>query len=217
MDRHRVLLADDHAMIREALRSLLSTAPNIEIVGEAADGREAIRLTGLLEPDLVLMDLCMPHINGTEAIAAIKQRQPQIRIIALTVHRTDEYVQAALDAGADGYVLKDDTHADLLAAIADVMHGKSYLSPAVAQQVLRGLVDPSSRNESLRTWDTLTVRERELLKLIAEGRRNREIAEYLALSPKTVEKHRANLMRKLDLHNASELTAFAIENKLVGA
>jgi DNA-binding NarL/FixJ family response regulator len=214
---HRVLIADDHAIIRAGLCSLLSTASEAEIVGEAKDGQEAIRMALLLKPDVVLMDLSMPHINGTEAIAEIKRCEPEIRIIALTVHNTEEYVWAALEAGADGYVLKDDTHSALLAAIDGVMLGRSYLSPAIAQHVIQGLLGQSAPHESSRSWDILTVRERELLKLIAEGKRNKDIAEYLALSPRTVEKHRASLMRKLDLHSAAELTAFAIENKLVGA
>jgi DNA-binding NarL/FixJ family response regulator len=218
MSRRTVLIADDHAILREGLKALLSSVPDLEVIGEASDGREAINLARLLTPDLVLMDLTMPHTNGTEAISAIKRRNPETRIIALTVHRTEEYVRATLDGGADGYVLKDDNHDELIAAIRHVLANRTYLSPSIAGNIVNGFLSRRpTRDVQSRTWDSLTTRERQILKLVAEGLKNREIAEYLSVSLKTVEKHRSNLMRKLDLHNASALTAFAIENNLVSS
>lgn len=214
----RLLIADDHTIVREGIRALLSHASHLEIVGEAADGQEAIRLTGALRADIVLMDLCMPGSNGTEAIAGIKRRCPEVKIIVLTVHKSPEHVRAALDAGADGYVLKEDTGSELLSAIQSIENGKSFLSPSICKQVVSSYLDigtvPTS-SPSSRSWSILTPRERQVLKLIAEGHNNREIAAYLSVSQKTVEKHRTNLMQKLDLHNAPAVTAYAIHCGLV--
>jgi DNA-binding NarL/FixJ family response regulator len=215
MANQTILIAEDHTLLREGLRALLSTSPELEIVGEASDGEEAASRARELAPDIVLMDLSMPNINGTEAIRAIKRRNPEIKIIALTVHRSEEYVRASLDAGADGYVLKDDTHHDLLTAIASVRKGRIYLSPGICDKVINGFLDRSATAPSSHSWTSLTERERGVLKLIAEGRKSREVAQYLSLSLKTVEKHRSNLMKKLDLHSVSALTTYAIENNLV--
>jgi DNA-binding NarL/FixJ family response regulator len=157
----------------------------------------------------------MPIINGTEAIRVIKQRNPEIKIIALTVHKSEEYVRATLDAGADGYVLKDDTSNDLLTSIRSVRKGKIHLSPGICDKIIIGYLDHPPKARPGRSWDQLTLREREVLKLIAEGNKNREIAEHLSVSIKTVEKHRCNLMKKLDLHNISALTTYAIDNGLI--
>jgi DNA-binding NarL/FixJ family response regulator len=211
----RVLIAEDHAILREGLRALLAQAPDLEVVGEAEDGRGAVRAASELRPDIILMDLSMPHMNGTEAIRAIKRRLPQTKIIALTGHKSEEYVRATLQAGADGYVLKDDTHHDLLSAIRSALKNGAYLSPAISRNVVLGYLKGEAASTGQTSWDRLTHRERGIVKLIAEGYKNREIAEYLSLSPKTVEKHRANLMRKLDLHNASAITAYAMEHGLV--
>ena len=217
MIKQKVLIAEDHAILREGLRALLSSSPDLEIIGEAGDGQQAINLARQLQPDIVLMDITMPNMNGTEAIRLIKRHSPDISIIALTVHKSEEYVRATLDAGANGYVLKDDTHNDLLNAISNVQKGNTYLSPGICDKVINGYLDnPSSATaHSSSSWSQLTVREREVTKLIAEGKKSREVAEYLSLSLKTVEKHRTNLMRKLDLHNVSAITKYAIENKLV--
>jgi DNA-binding NarL/FixJ family response regulator len=215
--RIRILIVDDHTLLREGLRALLASDPAFEVVGDVADCQEARRVVAAAQPDLILMDLSLPGMSGMDAIGAIKQRHPGVRIIALTVHRTDQYVHAALQAGADGYVLKDATHGELKLAIQSVLAGRGYLSPEVAHRIVRGYGDrdrPGSPSAHL-SWDCLSDRERQVLKLIAEGHRNKDIADYLSISSKTVEKHRSNLMRKLDLHNASALTAFAIENGLV--
>lgn len=216
MKMQRILLAEDHTILREGLRSLFAGEPDLEVVGEAADGHQAVQQANALQPDLVLMDLSMPRMNGTEAISAIKRRHPEIKIIVLTNHKAEEYVRAALDAGAGGYVLKDDSRLELLTAIRSVATGHSYLSPGVCSQVVSGFLGRAASPSSATTWDTLTEREREVIKLVAEGYKNREIAECLSVSIKTVEKHRSNLMRKLDLHSASALTTYAIENGLVG-
>ena len=213
--KYEIVIAEDHTILREGLRALLSSHPDFEVVGEAEDGREAIRRVEKLMPDLVLMDLSMPRMNGLEAIKEIKKRSPEVKIIALTVHKTEEYILATLQAGADGYALKDATHSELVMAIEHVLEGNSYLSPDISGKVIEGYLEGRKTLKTTSAWDTLTQREREILKLIAEGYKNREVADYLCISLKTVEKHRANLMKKLDLHNTAALTACAIEKGLV--
>ena len=210
-----IVLADDHTILREGLRALLTADPSFEIVGEARDGREAVRCVERLGPGLLLIDLSMPRMSGMDAIREIKKRYPDTKIIALTVHKTEEYLLTTLQAGADGFVLKDATHDELIMAIKNVMGGKSYLSPGVSEKIIEGYLDGKKSNRSLSSWDSLSQREREVLKLIAEGYKNKEIAEDLCISLKTVEKHRANLMKKLDLHNAATLTVYAVEKGLV--
>jgi len=213
--KRRIVIAEDHTILREGLRALLSVDPLFEIIGEAEDGRDAIRCVETLMPDLVLMDLSMPKMDGMEAIREIKQRFPETKILALTVHKTEEHILAALQAGADGYAVKDASHAELLVAIKSILSGKSYLSPGISGKVIEGYLAGKQTLKSSSSWDTLTQREREVLKLIAEGYKNKEIADYLCISLKTVEKHRSNLMRKLDLHNTAALTTFAMEKGLV--
>lgn len=212
---YRIVIAEDHTILREGLRAILSSNSEFEIVGEAEDGREAIRCVENINPDLVLMDLSMPRTNGLEAIKEIKKQNPEIKVMALTVHKTEEYILEALKGGADGYVLKDATQAELVLAIKNVLMGKRYLSPDISEKVIEGYLEGRKTVKTTSAWDTLTQREREILKLIAEGFKNKEVADYLCISLKTVEKHRANLMKKLDLHNAAALTAFAMEKGLV--
>ena len=211
--KYRLLIVDDHALFRAALRALLSNDANLEVVGEAGNGLDAVHAVGQLSPDLVLMDLTMPGMNGMEAIAAIKQRSPDVRILVMTLHKTEEFIHASLKAGANGYILKDSTSDELRLAISTVLLGKTYLSMEVSTKVVSGYV--GARADGKRSYDTLTQREREVLKLIAEGRSNRETAQFLTLSVKTVERHRTSLMTKLDLHNLAQLTAYAIEKRLV--
>ncbi|MBL7175629.1 MAG: response regulator transcription factor [Desulfobacteraceae bacterium] len=213
--QYRIVIAEDHTILREGLKSLLRADPDFDVVGEAEDGRDAIRCVQTHSPDLVLMDLSMPRMNGLDAIKEIKKQNPEAKIIVLTVHKTEEYVLTTLQAGADGYVLKDATHSELLMAIKNVLIGKRYLSPGISEKVIEGYLEGRKTIKTRSAWDTLTQREREILKLIAEGYKNKEIADYLFISLKTVEKHRANLMRKLDLHNAAALTAYAVEKGLV--
>ena len=211
----RIVLVEDHTILREGLRALLSADPKFKIVGEAADGREAIRQVEKLVPDLVMMDLSMPRMTGMDAIREIKKRCPATKIIALTVHEAEEYLRTTLQAGADGYVLKDATHVELKLAIQNVLNGKTYLSPSVSEKVIEGYLEGKNKQIPGSKLGLLSPREREVLKLIAEGYKNKEIAADLFISLKTVEKHRANLMKKLDLHNAAALTSFAIEQGLV--
>ncbi len=213
--KHRIVIAEDHTILREGLRSLLSSSPDFEVVAEAEDGREAIRCVEKLKPDLILTDLSMPRMNGMEAIREIKKQSPKTKILVLTVHKTEEYILATLKAGADGYLLKDSTHAELMMAVKNVISGKRYISPGISEKVIEGYVEGKKTLKPRTSWETLTQREREILKLIAEGYRNKEIADDLCISVKTVEKHRANLMEKLNLHNVQALTAFAIEKGLV--
>jgi DNA-binding NarL/FixJ family response regulator len=213
--KHRIVIAEDHTILREGLRSLLSSSPDFEVVGEAEDGREAIRCVEKLKPDLILTDLSMPRMNGMEAIREIKKQSPKTKILVLTVHKTEEYILATLKAGADGYLLKDSTHTELMMAVKNVISGKHYISPGISEKVIEGYVEGKKTLKPRTSWETLTQREREILKLIAEGYRNKEIADDLCISVKTVEKHRANLMEKLNLHNVQALTAFAIEKGLV--
>jgi DNA-binding NarL/FixJ family response regulator len=213
--KSRIVIAEDHTILREGLRSLLSSSQDFEIVGEAEDGHMAIQCVEKCNPDLILMDLSMPRMNGMDAIREIKRQSPQTKILVLTVHKAEEYILATLHAGADGYVLKDTTHTELVMAIRSVLMGKPYLSPGISEKVIEGYLEGRKTLKTRSSWETLTQREREILKLIAEGYKNKEIADYLCISPKTVEKHRANLMEKLDLHNVQALTTFAIEKGLV--
>ncbi len=213
--QYRIAIAEDHTILREGLRALLISEPDFDVVCEAGDGRDAIQCIEEHQPDLILMDLSMPRMNGLEAIKEIKKRSRTTMVMALTVHKSEEYILATLQAGADGYVLKDTTHSELVSAIRHVLSGKRYLSPGVSEKVIEGYLEEKRIVKTRTAWDTLTKREREILKLIAEGYKNKEIADYLCVSLKTVEKHRTNLMKKLDIHNVATLTAFAMEKGLV--
>lgn len=214
-EKKRVLIVEDHTLLRAGLKALLSQDTEIEIVGEAENGRDAVRMVASTSPDLVLTDLSMPGMNGIESIVDIKRRYPGVRVLVLTIHKTDEYIFEAMRAGADGYILKDASHDELRIAIRSVLNGKTYLSPDISAKVINGYLDTDKSSGPVSTWDTLTHREREVLKLVAEGHPNKFIADYFCLSIKTVEKHRSNLMKKLNLHNASMITAYAIERGLV--
>jgi len=213
--KQTIVIAEDYTILREGLRALISSNPDFEVVAEAGDGQEAINFVEKLKPDLVLMDLSMPRMNGMDAILEIRKRVPETKVVVLTMHKTEEHILAAFKAGADGYVLKDATHAELIMAAKNVLSGKRYLSPGISETVLQGYLEGRKTVKHRTSWETLTQREREILKLIAEGYRNKQIAEDLCVSVKTVEKHRANLMEKLDLHNVQGLTALAIEKGLV--
>ncbi|MDR3568102.1 MAG: response regulator transcription factor [Syntrophobacteraceae bacterium] len=210
----RIVLAEDHAILREGLKMLLSTDSSLEVVGEARDGMEAVRLVKSLKPDLVIMDLSMPVLDGVGATIEIKKISPSTKILVLTVHKTEERILNALESGADGYVLKDATHSELTLAIRDVFLGKGYVGSSIPQRVVEGYMEGAKSTKSRTSWETLTQREREIFTMIAKGNKNKEIADCLSISIKTVEKHRANLMRKLDLHSASSITLFAMEKGL---
>ena len=214
-EKKGLLIAEDHTLIREGLRSLLASHPDLEVIGEAADGREAVQQAEKLSPALVLMDLSMPRMSGVEAIREIKKKWPKMKVLALTVNDSEEYVLAALRAGAEGYILKNSTRDELVQAIQDVLAGKRVLSPGISEKVIEGYL-AGKKDVSLQSpWETLTRREREVLKLIGEGNKSKEIADYLCISLHTVEKHRSNLMEKLNLHSLSGLVSYAIEKGLV--
>jgi DNA-binding NarL/FixJ family response regulator len=210
-----IVIAEDHTILREGLKSLLASQPDLKIVGEAGDGLEAIRCVRDLRPDMILLDLSMPRMTGLDAIKEIKRINPDIKIIVLTVHSSEEYILATLQAGADGYVLKEAHSAELQTAIRHVLEGRRYLSPSISGTVIDGLLQGKKASAIRSSWETLTQREREILKLIAEGHKNKDIADLLCISVKTVEKHRANLMEKLGLHNVAALTALAAEKGLI--
>ena len=210
-----IVIAEDQNLVRQGLKALLSQGEQYEVVGEAEDGLEAIRVVAKLKPDLVLLDLAMPRMNGISAIREIKQKRPETKIVAITFHTSDEYILAAFESGVDGYCLKNDTHANLLLALKRVMAGKRYISPEVSDKILDGYLEGSRTVKSESAWETLTPREMEILKLVGEGYTSPEIADFLCISPKTVDKHRSNMMRKLDLHSAAALTAYALEKGLI--
>jgi len=214
-DTKKIIIAEDHRLFREGIKALLENNPELQIVGEAADGLEAIRCARKCKADLMILDLSMPKLGGISAIKEIKRQFPEIKILVLTIHQSDQYVLETFEAGADGYCLKDAGRNELRMAISSVLAGKTYLSPGISEQVMEGYIEGRKKLKTKTTWDTITQREREVLKLLGEGYQNKEIADLLNISVKTVEKHRANIMSKLDLHNAAALTAYAIEKGLV--
>jgi DNA-binding NarL/FixJ family response regulator len=206
----RILLADDHALVRQGFRLILETQPDMEVVGEAADGREAVELAQRMAPDVVIMDVGMPEMGGIEATRRLARCCPRAAVLALSMHKDSVYVREILRAGARGYLLKDAFDRDLLAAVRAVARGEGYLSPAVSEAVLsdyrRSVSDP---------LDLLTSREREVLQLLAEGKTNKDIASMLNLSIYTVDAHRGRIMEKLNLHSIGELVRFALRHGLI--
>ena len=218
MDKTKVLLAEDHTIVRKGLRSLLDKETGIEVVGEAEDGREAIVKAKKLHPDIVVMDIAMPGLNGLEATRQIKKRFSDIKIIILTMHANEEYILQSLKAGASGYLVKKAAPAELISAINAVHKGHSFLSPSISRMVIDEYIRRSKEiSEGEEGFEQLTVREREVLQLIAEGRKTREIAELLYISIKTVETHRAHIMNKLDIHSTAELTRYAIRKGIISS
>ncbi|MBK8598333.1 MAG: response regulator transcription factor [Holophagales bacterium] len=208
-----ILLVDDHRIVREGLRTLLGQQPDLTVVGEASDGRDAVAQACLLRPDVIVMDIAMPELNGVEATRLILAQLPAVRIVALSMYADRRFVAEILRAGALGYVLKDGAFEELALAIRTVTEGKTYLSPSIAGLVVEELVRRTETPGSP-SLGGLTPRERQVLKLLADGMRPREIAQELAISAKTVEVHKQNLMNKLEIHTASELTRFAIREGL---
>lgn len=210
-----ILIVDDHVLLREGLQSLLSAQAGMKVVGTAEDAEDGVEKISSLQPDVVLTDLAMPETGSVDAIRRIREAHPHIKIVALTFHKEDGYIHAALRAGADGYVLKDDSRDELVLAIRSVLSGKNYLSPAICDTVIDGYLSGVQKKQLEPSWHALTRRERQVIKMIAKGLKTREIAEVLSLSPKTVEKHRTNMMNKLDLHNVSAVTLYAIQSGLI--
>jgi two-component system response regulator NreC len=211
----RVMLVDDHTILREGVRALLASEPEIVVVGEASDGQEALDKVEALRPDIVLMDMVMPRMNGLEATGHIKRRHPEVKVLILSMYDDDEYVQQVIQAGASGYLLKGMAADDLILAIREVQAGSSFLNPTVAAKLIEDYVRRVRGDADDSTGEPLTAREREVLKLIAEGNTNQEIADVLCLSRKTVESHRSNIMRKLDLHDVTELVKYALRKGLI--
>jgi two-component system response regulator NreC len=213
--RVRVLVVDDHEIVREGIRMVLATDPELEVVGVASSGEEAIEKVRELEPDVVLMDIGMPGLSGFEATRRIRQSHPQTQVVALTVHDSEGYVFQMLQAGATGYVVKRAAAEDVIAAVKRAHQGEAVLHPSVAKLLIKDYLARVAKGEE-RSFDELSDREREILKLIAEGKTNREIADTLFLSIKTVQAHRANLMRKLGMHDRTELVKYAIRKGIIG-
>ena len=211
----RVVLVDHNNLFRLGLCSLIAAHDEFDVVAQASGGREAVLCSLNSDPNFVLMDIALADSSGLEIAAQIKRRQPQVKVVILTSLKTEDYVREALRAGADGYVLKDAALDELLMAMRCVAKGKPYLSPDVSMHVVQSFLNPAGSNAKSSRLDALTRRERSILQLIAEGRTNRTAAEFLSLSPKTVEKHRATLMHKLGLRNAAELTLIAVELGLI--
>ena len=215
MNPIRVLLADDHTLIRAGLRMVVVSQPDFTVVGEASDGREAVALAEQLKPDVVVMDIGMPSLNGIEAYRQIHDSLPGSQVIMLSMHSDEGYVLRALKAGAKGYMLKDSAEADLASAIRAVTAGKSFFSPAVSKILLEDYMRKLKRTGAEDSFDLLSPREREVLQLVAEGKSSKEVANLLSLSVYTVETHRAKLMQKLNLHNIPELILYAVRKGVI--
>lgn len=212
----RILVVDDHEVARKGIRALLEGHPGWEVCGEGRDGREAVDLAAKMKPDVVLLDIGMPNLNGLNAARQILATNPQTRILVLTMHDSNQVVREVLAAGARGFLLKSDAGRDLVAAVEALQQHRTYFTTKVAQMVLSGYLHPSTdrANEQIEQ-DVLTPREREVIQLLAEGKTTKEVAVALNLSVKTAETHRTNLMRKLDLHSVADLTLYAVRNGIV--
>ncbi len=215
MSKIRVMVVDDHAMVRQGICALLSAEPDVEVVGEAEDGPTAIAKSTQLQPDIVLMDIAMPKMNGLEATRQIKAQNPDIQVLAVTVHDSSEYFFRILEAGASGYVLKGSTSNELVSALRAVQRGGVFLDPLVAKKVVDDYLQQVKSGEEKVKYDGLSEREREVLTLIGEGRTNQEIAQMLTLSPNTVQTHRSRIMEKLNLHNRAQLMKYAMRKGLI--
>jgi two-component system response regulator NreC len=215
MSKTRILLADDHGIVRKGLRYLLERQPDMEVVGEAKDGREAVRLSEELDPAIVIMDIAMPFLNGIDATAQIVKRDPKIGVIVLSMHSDESYLVRVLTAGAKGYLLKDVAEVDLVRAVQAVAQGKPFFSPQISQALLEDYMRQLNQRGLQDSYDLLTDREKEILQLLAEGKSNKEVAALLDLSVYTIETHRANLMQRLGLHNTAEIVLYAVRKKII--
>jgi len=210
-----ILIADDHEVVRSGLRALLSEQPDWQVVAEASDGRDAVRQALSAQPDIAILDIGMPLMNGIEATRQIVRRIPTIRVLILSMHAAEAYIIQGLKAGARGYMLKDSADVDLIRGVTAVAAGKSFFSPAVAKVMLDDYVRHLTEKGLADRFDSLSEREREIFQLIAEGHRNKAIADLLCVSPATVETHRAHILQKLDVHNAAELVLYAVRRGVI--
>jgi DNA-binding NarL/FixJ family response regulator len=211
----RVLLADDHGVVRKGLRFVLESEPDIEVVGEASDGRQAIEASDEKNPNVVVMDIAMPRLNGIDATAQIVKHQPQTGVIILSMYSDEEYLLRALTAGAKGYLLKDTAESELVTAVRTVASGKPFFSPDISKTLLEDYLRQLRQRGLNDSYDLLSDREKEVLQLLAEGKTNKEVATVLNLSPYTVETHRTHIMQKLNLHNTAEIVLYAVRKKLI--
>ncbi len=211
----RILLADDHRIVRQGLRRILEETSRMEVVGEASDGREAVQMALDKEPDVIVMDVAMPHLGGMEAIRQISKRLPAVKVLVLSMYSDESYVVQMLEAGAKAYLLKDSADTDLVEAVLAVSNGKSFFSPLISKILLDEYVRQLQEKGVSDRYELLTEREREILQLIAEGKTSREIAELLNLSTSTVDTHRGHIMEKLDLHNPYEVVLYAVRKGLI--
>jgi two-component system, NarL family, response regulator NreC len=215
MGKIRILVADDHTLVRQGFRKILEARPDYEVVAEASDGRDAVRQTVAVRPDVAVLDIGMPQLNGIEATRQIVRRLPDVRVLILSMHAAEAYITQALKAGARGYLLKDSADTELIRAVAALAAGKSFFSPAVSKVMLDDYVRHLAEKGIADRFESLSEREREVLQLAAEGRSNKEIAEVLGLSTGTVETHRAHVLQKLDIHNTAELVLYAVRRGMV--
>ena len=215
MDHLHIVLADDHTLFRQGLRRVLEEQAGWQVVAEASDGAEAVRLTLEREPHIVILDIAMPRLNGVEATRQIARRLPDVRVLIVSMYSDDLYITQSLQAGAHGFILKDSADADLVRAVRDLAAGKSYFSPAVSKVVLDDYVRHLADRGVTDRFDALSEREREVFQLIAEGNSNKDIAQLLHLSPGTIETHRARIMEKLDVHSAAEIVLYAVRKGVI--
>ena len=215
MAKLRILLGDDHTLVRHGVRKILEEQCDWQIVAEVGNGRDAVRQALALQPDVAILDIGMPQLNGIEATRQIVRRAPAIRVLILSMHLDEAYVARALEAGAPGYLLKDSADADLMGGVHAVGAGKSFFSPAVAKIMLNDYVRRVAGKAVVDRYDTLSEREREIFQLVAEGHSNKEVADLLSISPTTVETHRAHILQKLDVHNTAELVLYAVRRGVI--
>lgn len=211
MDKIRILIADDHEIVRKGLRQLLSSEPDMEVVGEALDGKQALQMAKALHPDIVLLDIAMPHLSGLEAISLIRASVPETHIVILSMHSKETYVQQVLAAGAYGYVLKASPNTDVLMAVRAAYRGEYFLSSKLNADVIRAYIDNQSCKSPLRGYDLLSDREQQVFRLVAQGHSTGQMAEILCVSQKTIDKHRSSIMGKLGIHDRMELLKYAIK------
>ena len=215
MSKIRVLIADDHGIVRKGLRLQLEQRPEFEVVGEASDGRDAVQMAEELKPDVIVMDIAMPNLNGIEATTQIVKKNPRIGVIMLSMHSDETYLTRTLAAGAKGYLLKDNAEVDLYRAVQMVSQGKPFFSPTIANTLLEDYMRQLQQRGFQDTYDLLTDREKEVLQLLAEGKSNKEVATILDLATGTVETHRTRLMQKLDLHSSADIVLYARSQKII--
>ena len=215
MGKIRILIADDHGIVRKGLRLQLEQAQDFEVAGEASDGREAVRMAEELVPDVVIMDIAMPNLNGIDAAAQMVKRNPQLKVVILSMHSDESYLTRALTAGVKGYLLKETADLDLYRALQAVAQGKVFFSPTIANTLLEDYMRQLQQRGLQDSYDLLTDREKEILQLLAEGKSNKEVATTLDLSTYTVETHRTHIMQKLNLHSAADIVLYAVRKKII--